>query len=190
MNDVPYALAVGSIMYAMLCTRPDVSYALSVSSRYQSDPGLEHWAAVKNILKYLRRTKDLLLVFGGDEELIVNGYTDAGFMTDPDDFKSQSGYVFILNGGTVCWKSSKQNTVVDSTTEAEYVAASKALKEAVWIKQFLEDVGVVPSALDPVEIYCDKSVPWLRQRSQDPNIRQYMLHANITSSDIMSRRVL
>ena len=73
MNDVPYASAVGSIMYAMLCTRPDVSYALTVRSRSQSDPGLEHSAAVKNILKYLRRTKDLLLVFGGDEELIVNG---------------------------------------------------------------------------------------------------------------------
>ena len=90
------------IMYAMLCTRPDVSYALSVSSRYQNDPGLEHWATVKNTLKYLRRTKDMLLVFRGDEELIINGYTDAGFMTDPDDFKSQLGYVFILNGGAVC----------------------------------------------------------------------------------------
>ena len=99
---------------------------------------MEHWAIVKNILKYLRRTKDLLLVFGGDEELIVNGYTDAGFMTDPDDFKSQSGYVFILNGGAVCWKSSKQNTVADSTMQAEYVTALEASKEAVWIKNFLE----------------------------------------------------
>jgi len=85
-------------------------------------------------------------VYGGDEELIVSGYTDAGFMTDPDDFKSQSGYVFILNGGVVDWKSSKQKTVADSTTEAEYVAALEASKEAVWIKQFLEDLGVVPSA--------------------------------------------
>jgi hypothetical protein len=66
---------------------------------------LEHWATVKGILKYLKRTKDLLLVCGGDEELIVSGYTAAGFMTDPDDFKSQSGYVFILNGGAVDWKS-------------------------------------------------------------------------------------
>src|SRR3989337_4496150 len=144
-------------MYAMICTRLDVCYALSVSSRYQSDPGLEHWAAVKTILKYLRKTKDLMLVCGGDEELIVSGYTDAGFMADPDDFKSQSDYVFILNGGAVNWKSSKQKTVADSTMEAEYVAASKASKEAVWIKQFLEDLGVVPSALAPVEIYCDNS---------------------------------
>jgi hypothetical protein len=131
MNDVPYAMVVGSIMYATLCTRVGVSYALSVSSRYQSDPGLEHWATVQNILEYLRRTKDFLLVFGGDEELIVNGYTDAVFMTNPNDFNSQSGYVFIMNGGAVCWKSSKQNTMVDSTMEAEYVAASEALKVAV-----------------------------------------------------------
>jgi ATP-binding cassette subfamily B (MDR/TAP) protein 1 len=73
MSGVPYASAIGSIMYAMICTRPDVSYALSVSSRYQSDPGVAHWTAVKNNLKYLRRTKDMLLVYGGDEELVVNG---------------------------------------------------------------------------------------------------------------------
>ena len=75
-------------MYAMLCTRPDVPYVLSVSSRYQSDTWLGPWAAVKNILKYLKRTKEMFLVYGGDEELIVIGYTDASFMTDPDDFKS------------------------------------------------------------------------------------------------------
>ena len=92
---------------------------------------MAHCAAVKNILKYLRGTKDMLLVYGGDEELVVNGYTDASFMTDIDDYKSQSSYVFTLNGGAVVWKSFKQNTVADSTTEAEYIAASEASKEAV-----------------------------------------------------------
>ena len=96
-------------------------------------------------------------MYGGDKELIVSCYTDAGFITDPDDFKSQSGYVFILNGSAVDWKSSKQKTVADSMMEAEYVAASEASKEVVWIKQFLEDLGVVPSAMDPVEIYWDNS---------------------------------
>ena len=142
-------------MYAMICTRPDVSYALSVSSRYQSDPGPGHWSAVKNILKYLNRTKEMFLVYGGDEELIVKGYADASFMTDPDDFKSQSGYVFTLNGGAVSWKSSKQSTVADSTMETEYIAASEALKEGIWIRKFIIELGVVPSALDPVELYCD-----------------------------------
>ena len=77
MDKVPYASAVGSIMYAMICTRPDVSYALSVVSRYQSNPGDPHWQAVKTILKYLRRTKDQFLVYGGvDNELVVTGYID------------------------------------------------------------------------------------------------------------------
>ena len=102
MSKIPYASAIRSIMYAMLCTQPDVSYALSTTSRYQSDPGESHWTAVKNILKYLRRTKDAFLLYGGKEdELVVNGYTDASFQTDKDDFRSQSSYVFCWNGGAV-----------------------------------------------------------------------------------------
>ena len=87
MKVVPYASAIGSIMYAMLCTRPDIAHAVSLTSRYQSDPGMEHWTAVKNILKYLKRTKDMFLCYGGDQELVVSGYTDASWNTDPDDSK-------------------------------------------------------------------------------------------------------
>ena len=95
MSGIPYASAIGSIMYAMLCTRPDVSFALSMTSRFQQNPGEDHWTVVKNILKYLRRTKDEFLVYNGtDEELCVIGYTDASFQTDQDNFKSQSEYVF------------------------------------------------------------------------------------------------
>ena len=79
---IPYALAIGSIMYAMLCTRPDVCLAISIARRYQSNPRVEHWTSVKNILKYLKRTKDMFLIYGGDKELIVNGYVDASFDTD------------------------------------------------------------------------------------------------------------
>ena len=93
MDKVPYASAIGSIMYAMLCTRPDVSYALSICSRYQADPGERHWMAVKHILKYLRRTKDLFLVYG-EGELTVKGFTDASFQSDQDDLKSQLGFIF------------------------------------------------------------------------------------------------
>ncbi|KAJ9545086.1 hypothetical protein OSB04_024793 [Centaurea solstitialis] len=148
MSWIPYALAIGSIMYAMICTRPDVSYALSMTSRYQANPGNDHWTAVKNILKYLRRTKEMFLVYGGAEELSVKGYTDASFQTDRDDSCSQLGFVFLLNGGAVSWRSSKQSTVADSTTEAEYIAVNEAAKEAVWMKKFIGD-------LDPIEIFCD-----------------------------------
>ncbi|KAK1558069.1 hypothetical protein QYE76_008359, partial [Lolium multiflorum] len=136
MSQIPYASAVGSIIY-------------------QSDPGMEHWTAVKNILKYLKRTKDMFLCYGGDQELVVTSYTDASWNTDPDDSKSQSGYVFILNGAAVSWASSKQCTVAKSSTESEYIAASEASSEAVWMKRFIVELGVVPSALDPLVIYCD-----------------------------------
>ena len=96
MSRIPFASTVGSIMYAMICTRPDVSYALSMCSRYQADPGEGHWMAVKNILKYLRRNKDAFLIYG-DGELEVTGYTDVSFQTDKDDCKSQSGYIFYYN---------------------------------------------------------------------------------------------
>ena len=101
MKSVPYASAIGSIMYAMLCTRPDVCLAISLAGRYQSNPGVDHWTTVKNMLKYLKSTKDMFLIYGGDKELVVNGYVDASFDTDPDDSKSQTGYMFILNGGAV-----------------------------------------------------------------------------------------
>ncbi|KAJ9545152.1 hypothetical protein OSB04_024859 [Centaurea solstitialis] len=138
MKSVPYASAIGSIMYAMLCTRPDVAYSV----------------AVKNILKYLRRTKDMFLVFGGSkDEISVTGYSDASFQTDRDDFRSQSGYVFTLNGGAISWKSSKQDTIADSTTEAEYIAASDAAKEAIWLRNFLSDLRVVASISRPIDIF-------------------------------------
>ncbi|GJR84735.1 retrotransposon protein, putative, ty1-copia subclass [Tanacetum coccineum] len=97
MQNVPYASAVGSIMYA--------------------NPGEPHWTAMKTILKYLRNTKDMFLVYGGNPkaELRVDCYCDAGFETDRDDIKSQTRYVFVLNGGTVDWKRSKKSTTAMST---------------------------------------------------------------------------
>ncbi|GJR85744.1 putative RNA-directed DNA polymerase [Tanacetum coccineum] len=123
MSRVPYASAIGSIMYAMTCTRPDVSFALSMVSRHQQNPGEGHWTAVKNILRYLRNTKDMFLVYGGEKELRVTGYCDAGWQTDKDDSRSQS------------------------TCEAS--------KEAIWMKNFIGDLGVVPTVQDPIEIFCD-----------------------------------
>ncbi|KAL4301752.1 hypothetical protein GQ457_10G004790 [Hibiscus cannabinus] len=112
-------------MYAMICTRPDLSYALSMTSRYQANPGEGHWTAVKNILKYLRGTNDVFIVYGGEEELRIKGYTN---------------------------KSSKQETVVDSTTKAENVSASEATKEIVWIKKIISELGVVPSISDATQV--------------------------------------
>ncbi|KAJ9544316.1 hypothetical protein OSB04_024023, partial [Centaurea solstitialis] len=154
MKSIPYASAIGSIMYVILCTRPDVAYSVSVTSRYQQNPGEPHWVALKNILKYLRRTKDMFLVFGGSEdEISVIGYSDASFQTDGDDFRSQSGYVFTLNGGAISWKSSKQDTIADSTTEAEVVASISRP-----IDIFCDNSGAVAQAKEPREHHKSRHV--------------------------------
>jgi hypothetical protein len=111
MSVIPYASAIGSIIYTMLCTCPDVSYALSAMSKYQSNYVEAHWTIVKNILRYLIRTKEVLLMFGGEEELVVLGYNKGSFQTDANDSKSLSSFVFCLNGGVMRRKSFKQDTV-------------------------------------------------------------------------------
>ncbi|KAK8596880.1 hypothetical protein V6N12_065359 [Hibiscus sabdariffa] len=124
---------------------------------YQSNPGESHRVAVKIILKYLRRTKDTFLVYGGEEELSIKGYTDASFQTNKDNLRSQSGFVFCLNGDAVSRKSSKQNTIADSTIEADYIAASEAAKVVVWTKKFINELRVISSISDAVELRCDKN---------------------------------
>nr|GEX58684.1 retrovirus-related Pol polyprotein from transposon TNT 1-94 [Tanacetum cinerariifolium] len=125
MKKVPYASAVGSIMYAVRCTRPDVAFAQNLVSRYQRNPRKLHWIAVKHILKYLRNTKDMFLVYeeNPDTELEVKGFFDASWQCDKDDTKSQMGYVFVVNRGAVDWKSKKQTTIEMHATQSEYMAA-------------------------------------------------------------------
>ena len=89
--------------------------------------------------------------------MVVKGYVDASFNTDLDDSKSQTGYLYILNGAAVSWRSSKQSIVAASTIESEYVASSEAAREGVWMKAFTTDLEVIPSALDLMVIYCDNT---------------------------------
>ena len=100
MRGIPYASAMGSLMYAMLCTRPNIYFAVGMVSRYQSDPDEEHWIAVKHILKYLRRTRDYMLLYQS-ESLEPIGYTDSDFQSDIDSRKSTSRYVFTFGGGVI-----------------------------------------------------------------------------------------
>ncbi|GKA96270.1 retrotransposon protein, putative, ty1-copia subclass, partial [Tanacetum coccineum] len=133
MQNVPYASAVGSIMYVVRCTRLDVAFAQNITSRFQQNPG------------------DI------KRELRVSCYTDAGYLTDADDLKSQTGYVFVLNGGVVDWKSVKQIIFATSSVEAEYIAAYDASKEAVWVWKFISGLGIVPIIKEPINMYCDNT---------------------------------
>ncbi|KAL0406085.1 UNVERIFIED_CONTAM: hypothetical protein Slati_3922400 [Sesamum latifolium] len=106
MCDIPYASAVGSIQYVVQCTMSDITFAVSGTSKYQACANEAHRTAVKTIFKYLTRTQEVLLVYGGGE-LVLEGYSNASFQFDVDDAKSRSSFIFKLNGGLVVWKSSK-----------------------------------------------------------------------------------
>ena len=121
-------------MYAMLCIRSNICYVVGMVSRYQSNPGLAHWTIVKHILKYLRRTKDYMLVYSSTD-LILVGVTDYDFQSNRDSRKLTFGYVFPLGGGAVSWRSIKQSRIADSTTKAEYVVALEATKKVVWLRK-------------------------------------------------------
>ena len=113
MSHVPYASAVGSLMYAMVCTRPYIAYAVGVLSKFMSKPGKEHWKIVKRVLRYLRGTSNYGLCYQGrpglERVLHIHGFVDADWARDLDQRGSTSGYVFNLFGGAVSWMSKKKN---------------------------------------------------------------------------------
>ncbi|KAH9782190.1 Integrase catalytic domain-containing protein [Citrus sinensis] len=156
MEKFPYANAVGCMMYAMVLTRPDISYALSIVSRYMATPGKEHWQAVKWILRYLSGTDRIGLLYGRSEGRCGGlwGYVDSDFTGDNDRGRSLTGYLFMLNGCIISWKASLQHVVALSTTEAEYTATTEAVKEALWLKGMIEELGVSQKT---VEVHCDSS---------------------------------
>jgi hypothetical protein len=139
-DPAPYQAIVGSLMYVALATRPDISFAVSALSRYNSCPRTSHITAAKRALRYLKKTADYRLHFDGNDNEII-GYTDSDWANDSADRKSQGGHVFLCNGGAISWQSRKQTLVALSTTEAEYVACSEASREARWLRQLQRDIN-------------------------------------------------
>ena len=154
MKDVPYASAVGSLMYAILCTRPDISFVVSLVNRYQSNPRPTHWQAVKRIMRYLCGTTDLVLCYRGGD-LKLRRYSNADWGDDPDELRSTSGYVFTLSGGAISRCSKKQDCIAPSNMEAAYVACSIATQVAIWLRSFLQDLNLTLKVDNPVALLCD-----------------------------------
>ncbi|XP_047308518.1 secreted RxLR effector protein 161-like [Impatiens glandulifera] len=134
MTRVLYSSVVGSLMYVIVCTRLDLARAVSVVSRFMVQLVKEHWQAVKRIFRYLRGTFDVGLIYGGDTQCLITGYSDSDYAGDVDSRRSMTGYVFTLGGSVVSWKATIQPIVTLSTTEAEYMALTEAAKDGIWMK--------------------------------------------------------
>jgi hypothetical protein len=138
-----YQKCIGSLMYLMVCTRPDIAYAVGVLSRHVSAPGPDHMAAVKRVFRYLRGTSQYKLMYWNrdDECTLPEVYVDADWAGDRTDRKSVTGFGVRMGEGLVSWASKKQNCVSLSTVEAEFVAAASATQEAIWVRSVLESIG-------------------------------------------------
>jgi hypothetical protein len=189
MASVPYQSAVGNLMYAMTCTRPDIAFAVSTVSRFCSNYGTAHWVAVKRIMRYLKGTAHYRLQLGGGPQVLLSGYCDADWAGDLDERKSTTGYAFYIGDGLVSWNSKRQTTVALSTAEAEYMAATQATKEALWLKQLLNEIGLTQS--QPVLIRSDNQGcialtknPAYHSRTKHIDIRHHFIRDSVEVGDI------
>lgn len=139
-TDAPYAIAIGSLMYAATGTRPDISFAVQHLAQFTSRPSHAHWTAVKRVMRYIKGTASLGITLGGNP-LSLKGYCDADWGANPSDRRSISGYLFKFGDGPVSWSSKKQQSVALFTMEAEYYALGHATKEALWLHSLLGELG-------------------------------------------------
>lgn len=155
MQKIPYASAVGSLMYAQVCTRPDIAFIVGILGRYLSNPGLDHWKAAKRVMRYLKRTRNYMLTYRRSDQLEITGYSDSDFAGCQDSLRSTSGYVFLLAGGAVSWRSAKQGLTASSTMAAEFVAIHEASDQGIWLRNFVTGLQIVEGIERPLKLYCD-----------------------------------
>ena len=183
----PYAALVGSLMYLAVCTRPDLMQVVGVLARHMAAPTSQHWSYAKGVLKYLKGTISLGLEYRADGGGLV-GFCDADFAGDLDTRRSTSGYVFLLHGGAISWSSKRQSTVALSTAEAEYMSASHAVREAVWLRKLMSDLGY---GVLRVPVWCDSQSalamidgPALSQRAKHIAVHYHFLRDRSASGDV------
>ncbi|BFG26329.1 hypothetical protein CerSpe_126030 [Prunus speciosa] len=194
MSKVPYASLVGCLMYAMVCTRPDLAQAVSVVSRYMANPAKQHWTVAKWILMYLKGTKRIGILFERQQgKACVSGYVDSDYAGDLDKRRSTTGYVFICGGGPISWRAVLQSVSALSTTEAEYMALTEASKEAVWLKRLAKEFGI---AQDLVVIQSDSqsAIHLVKNqafhgRSKHIDVRYHRIRDWVNDGDIVIRKV-
>lgn len=141
---------MGGLLYLATCTRPDISFAVGQLSRYVDKPTAESLMAAKTVQRYLKGTRTLALTYGTKEDMV--GYSDPDYSGDLETRGSTTGFIFMYNGAAVSWASKRQATVSHSTTEAEYVVAAMAAKEAVWLRRLEHDLM---GASKPMPMSCD-----------------------------------
>jgi hypothetical protein len=192
-----YRSGVGSIMHLAVTTRPDLSVVAKILAEALDNPSLKHFVALKRVLRYLRGTADYGIIYYGKDDprhktvkkLNVHGYCDADYAGDIADRKSTSGYVFMMNGGAISWKSAKQEVTAKSTVEAEYMSQASATQEVIWLQSFFNDVK--HPADKPMVLYADNqgamalaNNPVQHNRTKHIDVRYHFIREKIRNGEI------
>jgi hypothetical protein len=175
MKNVPYREAVGKLLYLSIVTQPDIAFAVSVLCRYNDNPGLEHWTAVKRVLRYLKKTKDYKLIYSPSslQEPFIT-HSDADLGGDADNARSTAGFVISVGGGAVLWSSRLQRQVALSSTEAEYTTAAATGCEVMWMRAFFDEIGYDMSK--PSTLFIDSASAL--QVAKNPEHQSTMKHVH------------
>lgn len=188
-----YRQLVGSLLYLTL-TRPDISYAVGVMSRYMRNPKTPHLEAVSRILRYVKGTIDYGLLYKKGEDCKLVGYCDADYAGDHDTRRSTTGYVFMLGSGAISWCSKRQPTVSLSTTEAEYRAAAMAAQESTWLIRLMNDLHQLVDYAVP--LHCDNQSavrlaenPVFHARTKHVEVHYHFIREKVLEEEIEMRQI-
>jgi hypothetical protein len=190
-----YGSVVGSLLYAALSTRPDISHAVSTLAQFVSAPLPQHWEAAMRVLRYLKGTSDLGLIYRGRPSanrgapILGPCYSDSNWGGDPDDRKSRTGVVCKINGCAVSWKSQKQTVVALSSAEAEYMAAGEAVKEILWLRQLLMELGFAESTSTSLLVDNEAAISIANKdvfhnRTKHIDMRHHFIRAHVQSNAV------
>ncbi|GJV23605.1 hypothetical protein Tco_1376300 [Tanacetum coccineum] len=189
-DQLEYSRAIGCLMYAMTSTRPYIAYVVGKLSRYTSNPSTHHWHAIMKVLKYLKKTMDYCLSYVGFP-LVLEGYSDASWITNLEDHTSTIGWVFLLGGGAISWALKKLTCITDSKMKSAFIALAAAGKEAEWLRNLIYEILLRPKPISPISIHCDSATTLAKAccqiyngKSRHLGVRHSMVHELITNGVI------
>jgi hypothetical protein len=175
-NKRPYATLVGKLLYIATCTRPDIGYAVRELSRFMANHGEQHWNAAKHLVRYLKGTKSLGIMYGNVDNPypLFHSFVDSDWAMG-EKRRSITGYIIMMGGGPVCWASKQQAIVALSSSEAEYISLGFTSRQVIWLRSLSEELGYPQPGASPIS--CDNRAAV--QTSQDPKSHSWMKHIDI-----------
>lgn len=190
---VPYREAVGCLMYLAVATRPDIAFAVNYVSQFLEKSEVQHWAAVKRIFRYLNGTIDFGIKYISNAGKILESFSDADFASDQKTRRSVSGIVCKYSGAAITWSSQRQRSISLSTTEAEYIAASEAAKDVVWLNRFFNELDLL-DAVPVLRVDHSSAIklaknPIFHNRTKHIDVRAHFIREKIVREELEVKHI-